>query len=480
MATAYKTPGVYIEEIPKFPPSIAPVDTAIPAFIGYTQQAIGQDGSSLTLRPKRIESLVEYEQYFGGPQPETGITVTIDQVTVATLGRPVGITATAAVAEADRSKHILYYAMQLFYANGGKSCYVVSVGPYKATVGDDVKWEELNAGLGPLAKVDEPTLIVIPEAQAIGPNLGTDFGTLQNNALTQCQELKDRFVIMDVHGGLQSLSDPSTNLLTAVGSFRTDGPNQYLNYGAAYAPNLETILDYDYDESAVMVTEIVDGTVSPAAALDTLATNQSKERARAAISALPLKLPPSPAIAGIYAKVDGDRGVWKAPANVGLNAVVKPTIEYTNTTNDQLNVDPTAGKSVNAIRPFVGKGTLVWGARTLAGNDNEWRYVSVRRFFIFVEESTKKATEQFTFEPNDANTWVKVQAMIENFLTTQWRAGALQGIKPEHAFYVAVGLGKTMTPLDILEGRMIVEIGMAAVRPAEFIILRFSHKMAES
>jgi phage tail sheath protein FI len=478
MATSYKTPGVYIEEIPKFPPSIAPVDTAIPAFIGYTGKAVDRDGSSLTLRPKRIESLVEYEQYFGGPQPETGITVTIDQVTVATLGKPVGITATAAVTEADRSKHILYYAMQLFYANGGKSCYVVSVGPYKANVGDDVKGDELNKGLNPLSKVDEPTLIVIPEAQAI--EQAADFGTLQNNALAQCQELKDRFVIMDVHGGPQSLSHPGTDLLTAVGSFRNDGPNQYLNYGAAYAPNLETILDYAYDDSAVMVTEIVDGKASPPAALDTLAANQSIERARAAITALPLKLPPSAAIAGIYAKVDGDRGVWKAPANVGLNAVIKPTIEYTNTTNDQLNVDPTAGKSVNAIRPFVGRGTLVWGARTLAGNDNEWRYVSVRRFFIFVEESTKKATEQFTFEPNDANTWVKVQAMIENFLTTQWRAGALQGIKPEHAFYVAVGLGKTMTPLDILEGRMIVEIGMAAVRPAEFIILRFSHKMAES
>jgi phage tail sheath protein FI len=206
MATAYKTPGVYIEEIPKFPPSIAPVDTAIPAFIGYTGKAIDQDGSSLTLRPKRLESLVEYEQYFGGPQPETGIKVTIDQVTVATLGRPVGITATAAVAEADRSKHILYYAMQLFYANGGKSCYVVSVGPYKANVGDDVKWDELNAGLAPLAKVDEPTLIVIPEAQAI--EQAADFGTLQNNALTQCHDLMDRFVIMDVHGGAQSLSDP--------------------------------------------------------------------------------------------------------------------------------------------------------------------------------------------------------------------------------------------------------------------------------
>jgi uncharacterized protein len=478
MATAYKTPGVYVEEIPKFPPSIAPVDTAIPAFIGYTKQAIDRDGSDLTLRPKRIESLVEYESYFGGPQLETGITVTIEQVTVASLGKPVGVTATAAVAEADRSKHILYYAMQLFYANGGKSCYVVSAGPYKTNVGADLDMNELNAGLEPLSKVDEPTLIVLPEAQALA--LAADFGTLQNNALAQCEELKDRFVIMDVHGGTESLSDPGADLLAAVASFRTSGPNQSLKYGAAYAPNLETVLDYAYDDSAVMVTEVVDGTASSAAALDTLATSQAIEQARAAIRALPLKLPPSPAIAGIYARVDAERGVWKAPANVGLNAVVKPTIEYTNTTNDQLNVDPTAGKSVNAIRPFVGKGTLVWGARTLAGNDNEWRYVSVRRFFIFVEESTKKATEQFTFEPNDANTWVKVQAMIENFLTTQWRAGALQGIKPEHAFYVALGLGKTMTPLDILEGRMIVEIGMAAVRPAEFIILRFSHKMAES
>jgi len=185
-------------------------------------------------------------------------------------------------------------------------------------------------------------------------------------------------------------------------------------------------------------------------------------------------------VAGVYAAVDNSRGVWKAPANVGLSGVVGPCVDMTNGEQDVLNIDPTGGKSVNAIRAFTGRGTLIWGARTLAGNDNEWRYVPVRRFFIFVEESVKKATAQFVFEPNDANTWVKVQAMIENFLTTQWRQGALQGIKPEHAFYVAVGLGKTMTPLDILEGRMIIEIGMAAVRPAEFIILRFSHKMAQS
>lgn len=191
-------------------------------------------------------------------------------------------------------------------------------------------------------------------------------------------------------------------------------------------------------------------------------------------------LPVGGAIAGIYAKTDNERGVWKAPANVSLSAVVSPAVKISHEQQAEYNVDVNSGKSINIIRSFTGKGILVWGARTLAGNDNEWRYVNVRRFFNFVEESVKKSTEQFVFEPNDANTWVKVQAMIENFLTTLWRQGALQGVKPEHAFYAAVGLGKTMTALDILEGRMIIEIGMAAVRPAEFIILRFSHKMAES
>ncbi len=192
------------------------------------------------------------------------------------------------------------------------------------------------------------------------------------------------------------------------------------------------------------------------------------------------KLPPSGAIAGVYARVDNARGVWKAPANESLASVLAPAVNISHDEQSDLNVDVVAGKSINVIRSFTGKGTLVWGARTLAGNDNEWRYVSVRRFFNMVEESTKKATEPFVFEPNDANTWVKVQGMIENFLTLLWRQGALQGAKPEHAFYVAIGLNKTMTAIDILEGRMIVEIGMAVVRPAEFIILQFSHKMAES
>jgi uncharacterized protein len=145
-----------------------------------------------------------------------------------------------------------------------------------------------------------------------------------------------------------------------------------------------------------------------------------------------------------------------------------------------VNVDVSSGKSINAIRVFAGKGTLVWGARTLAGNDNEWRYVSVRRLYIYIEESVKKATEFVVFEPNNANTWLRAKTMIENFLSTLWRDGALAGAKTDDAYYVKVGLGETMTSLDILEGRMNIEIGLAAVRPAEFIILKFSHKLQES
>ena len=474
MAVTYKTPGVYVEEIPKFPPSVAPVDTAIPAFIGYTEKATDKVDDDLRLKPKRIKSLVEFEQYFGLPQLETAIVVTIT-----TTGTPPTSVVTATLDEDDRSKHILYYALQLFYANGGGSAYIVSVGNYK-TMGSPLTLTDFQAALTPLSKVDEPTLIVVPEATAL--DIG-DFKSLADAMLAQCQALGDRFAILDVHGDDEPLSDSASDLRDAVTNFRDDGVGtNNLSYGAAYAPFLETVLDFQFAKTQTVVKQTIDGAAQPDQMLDSIETtdNQLYERAKAAIGARPLILPPSAAMAGIYAQVDDKRGVWKAPANVSVNDVTKPTIEFSNVEQDDMNIDATAGKSVNAIRAFVGKGTLVWGARTLAGNDNEWRYINVRRFFIFVEESVKKATERFTFEPNDANTWVKVQGMIENFLTTQWRAGALQGIKPEHAFYVAVGLNKTMTPLDILEGRMIVEIGMAAVRPAEFIILRFSHKMAQS
>ncbi len=191
-------------------------------------------------------------------------------------------------------------------------------------------------------------------------------------------------------------------------------------------------------------------------------------------------IPPSGAIAGVYSQVDSDRGVWKAPANVSLSSTSSPCLRLDNKQQEDLNVDVTAGKSINAIRPFTGQGTLVWGARTLAGNDNEWRYVSVRRFFNMVEKSLKLSTNWAVFEPNDVNTWTRVQGMIENYLTNLWKQGALAGATADAAFFVNIGLGSTMSQVDILEGRMNIEIGMAVVRPAEFIILKFSHKLQES
>jgi phage tail sheath protein FI len=191
-------------------------------------------------------------------------------------------------------------------------------------------------------------------------------------------------------------------------------------------------------------------------------------------------MPPSGAIAGVYAFVDGQRGVWKAPANVSLADVMEPVVKVDSLKQEEFNVDSTTGKSINVLRAFAGKGTMVWGARTLAGNDNEWRYISVRRFFNLVEESVKKSTYWAVFEPNDANTWVKVRGMIENYLIDKWREGALAGATPKDAFFVKCGLGATMNAQDILEGRMNVEIGMAVVRPAEFIILKFSHKLQTS
>ncbi|WP_228458143.1 phage tail sheath C-terminal domain-containing protein [Chryseobacterium schmidteae] len=190
-------------------------------------------------------------------------------------------------------------------------------------------------------------------------------------------------------------------------------------------------------------------------------------------------VPPSGAIAGIYAQTDATRGVWKAPANVSVNGIIGLTDDINDKDQENMNIHET-GKSINAIRKFTGRGNLVWGARTLAGNSNDWRYVNVRRLANMIEESVKKACMQFVFEPNVAQTWVNVKGMIENYLTTLWNDGALAGAKPEHAFFVAVGLNQTMSAQDILEGRMIVKIGYAPSRPAEFIILEFKQMQQKS
>jgi phage tail sheath protein FI len=487
MPSTYRTPGVYIEEISKFPPSIAAVETAIPAFIGYTQQAVinGRNLHEADLpEPIRIVSELEYRQYFGTADPEAGLTVTISEQ-VDDQGTVINRSVTGAIAAPP--VHNMYYAIQAFFRNGGGPCYVVSVGS-TASAGGTITASDLQAGITEVAKIDEVTLFVLPESQSLTVD---DRGTVFGQVIDQCGDLQDRFAIFDMQ-----VPTAGQTINAAADDFRNLSLTlRNLKYAAVYTPNVNTTFNHEYStDSVAIVHRQTDptGTEAPGdfdagmmAALETDVDDPAVgdailfNLARAAIDAIPLNLPPSPLVAGQYARVDSTRGVFKAPANVALAGVISPTLRITSAEQQDLNVH-TSGKSVNAIRVFTGKGTLIWGARTLDGNSNEWRYVPVRRFFNMAEESIKKATERFVFEPNDANTWNQVKAMIENFLILQWRAGALAGAKPEQAFFVNVGLNETMTALDILEGRMIVEIGMAVVRPAEFIILRFSHKMQES
>lgn len=182
--------------------------------------------------------------------------------------------------------------------------------------------------------------------------------------------------------------------------------------------------------------------------------------------------PPSGAMAGIYAELDNSRGVFKAPANEIVRNTVGLSVNYNEAEQGKANP-----KGVNLIRKFPGRGIRVWGARTCS-SDGNWKYINVRRLFIFIEQSIYANTSWAVFEPNDESLWNRVSGTIQLFLNTQWRNGALMGSTPEEAYYVKVGKGITMTDDDILNGRLICEIGIAPVRPAEFIIFRITQRTA--
>ncbi|MFA8436128.1 MAG: phage tail sheath C-terminal domain-containing protein [Marinifilaceae bacterium] len=584
----YKAPGVYVEEISKLPVSVAPVATAIPAFIGYTERRTKKGEALAVNTPVRITSMLEFEEIFGGAFKEK-LSVILSGKDSTEENTNISFAKSARF-----SPYSLYYSMVMYFGNGGGPCYVVSVGSYtdQALPNDPtslIRGAELKAGLLAVEKEDEVTLLLVPEAMQLS---AVNRKTMNDAMLIQCNKLQDRFALMDaaVLGGTAREDGDG---------FRADVGLDYLNYGACYYPSLRTTLDLHFENRSVEITDSRTGGIftggknlenvrmgdnTPLAATGTITIDDSSKlasdivtinghtftegegqdwqagntniqaatsllnaitnfndpaytAARASnvitITAVPgskgngialvytdsgsgvgialsgssltggsdgiapdknlynaivreikkqheIVLYPSAALAGVYARVDHERGVWKAPANVSLRLVKEPSVLVTKEQQEDLNIDPTSGKSINVIRKFSGKGCLVWGARTLAGNDNEWRYVPVRRLFNFVEESVKKATEFVVFEPNDGKTWLRAKTMIENFLGKLWRDGALSGAKAEQAFFVKIGLGETMTSQDILEGRMNIEIGMAAVRPAEFIILKFSHKLQES
>lgn len=186
-----------------------------------------------------------------------------------------------------------------------------------------------------------------------------------------------------------------------------------------------------------------------------------------------IAIPPSGSVVGIYARSDTSRGVHKAPANETVRACVGLDCQFNKGEQDILNP-----KGVNLIRTFPGQGIRVWGART-ASSDASWKYVNVRRLFIFIEETIKANTNWAVFEPNDEVLWVRVKRTIDVFLTGLWRGGALAGSAPSEAFFVNVGRN-TMSQDDIDNGRLVCVIGVAPVKPAEFVIFRISQKTSDS
>jgi hypothetical protein len=270
-----------------------------------------------------------------------------------------------------------------------------------------------RTGIQALEDIDEIAICLAPGMWA---------STVHNALIQHCEILKDRFAILDPQDGL------------SIAGIRAVRETLDTKYAALYYPWVE-VRDPSVRRNVYVA--------------------------------------PSGHMAGIYARVDVERGVHKAPANELIRGITKIAQDVTKREQDLLNP-----RGINALRFFPGRGNRVWGARTVS-SDASWRYINVRRLFIFVEESIDEGTQWVVFEPNDEPLWARVRQTITNFLTTVWRSGALEGKKPDEAFFVKCDR-TTMTQDDIDNGRLICIIGIAPVKPAEFVIFRIQQKTRES
>ena len=493
MAT-YLTPGVYIEKQNAFPNSVAAVPTAVSAFVGYTEKALSNI-QSLKNIPTRITSLAEYHQFFG-KGPDIKYKVKNDSV--------IGVV----LEEIHETKYYLYNSLRLFFANGGSACYIISVGSYS----DKIQKDELTEGIRILQKEPEPTLLVIPDTAGLDEE---DCYSVQVNMLRRCgSDAKSRFALLDVFDGYKIQASSKED--DVIIKFREGIGMNFLQWGAAYYPWLNTTVVQESEINFKKNISNLDGleqllcddinTLLVEKGIDKKTADQIKTQIAllsvydvnvetlhqtllavspmyktimGEIRSLMNILPPSAGMAGVISMVDNAVGVWKSPANVSINSVISPTVNITHAMQEDLNL-PLDGKAINAIRSFPGQGVLVWGARTLDGNSQDWRYINVRRTATMIEQSLKNVAEAFAFQPNVVKTWITVKGMMTNFLTDQWKKGALAGAAPEDAFSVDIGLGVTMTPSDILDGIMNISIKVALVRPAEFIVITLQQHMQKS
>lgn len=552
MSTSFKqrkTPGVYITEFDAFPKSVVGVQTAVPAFIGYTEKAT-VSGKPVYFKPIPISSLADYQAIFGvgfvpnynirevfGSPPSPPLVDSYDFVVLAceSLCSPPMDDAYYKLWQTpgNESSFNLYNSLRLFYANGGGNCYIVSVGDYTdqgdKPGGVPIDPAKLERGLKATADQTGPTMLVIPDAVLLSTS--AQFYSIAKQMLKQCGETQDRVAILDVYDTEtldQEKADFNIELEKVKTKFYEGVGDAFLNYGMAYFPflnssvvqpseilytNFDIGIRGDDEETTTLKTlqndiltveaqrrygadpvqyalvssyirDIDPNQTDPADKVAVTKLNQNL------VNALPILgqienviaskidlLPPSGAMAGVFTFIDQTRGVWNAPANTTLASVVSPTLKLNSEQQGELN-KPLNGKAIDVIRQFPGRGSVVWGARTLDGNSNDWRYIQVRRTLIYVEQSIKLALDQFVFAANDGKTWVGAVSMVSNFLQGLWSQGGLMGSTATEAFTVECGLGSTMTPLDVLEGYMIVQVTLQMIHPAEFIELTFKQKMA--
>jgi uncharacterized protein len=379
-------PGVYVEEIPGGVKTIPGVSTATAAFVGHALKA------AQWMEPLQIRSLLDFERELGGP------------------------------AEGFR----LHAALRAFFDNGGLQAVVLPVGPCDAARADPAP---LLAGLERIGREIGPGLLLVPDALRLPRD---DYHAVAAAMLAQCDRLRDRFAILDVHGGDDPRARSVARSASLIAVFRgAVAPlEEVRSWGAAYYPWL--------------------------------------------VDAAGKAAPPSPAVAGLFAKTDANRGVWKAPAGIEASVGAADVAVHYSDAQQQEFGGSASGPPVNAIRHFPERAPCVWGARTLAGEDEEWRYVSVRRTAIFIEQSLRQGLQWALLEPNAPPTWQAVRSAVESFMFALFRQGAFVGVKAQDAYCVACGLGSAMTPDDIDAGRLIVEIGFAPLKPAEFVVIRIT------
>jgi len=303
------------------------------------------------------------------------------------------------------------------------------------------------------------------DALSIDPTSGTLIESITCSVVVSDEDATETTVVVD------NTASPMTAIITipvdstasaAVAVYKPEDTGEALSFTLS-ATNTTSEDTIDTDVAAV--------------ALDLLhepPNNATVEEVKTFLASNYINMPPSPFMAGIYSRLDSATGVWTPPANTSPIGVTGPLVPITSKQQEDLNVDATSGKSINAIRSFTGKGTLVWGARTNDGNSMDWRYVNVRRLFISMETDISMALEAYVFKPNVHNTWVEVKTMIESYLFGLFNDGAFAGTTPEGSYQVLIGIGETMTDEDVLNGYMRASILVAPVRPAEFIVLTFS------